>query len=288
MTKRSIKSVGLVIKRDDSEATALGAALAQWLRSRGLDLFAEPEAAAAVGAQPMLKPDLAHCADLIVVLGGDGTLLSIARFVGEREAPILGVNLGALGFLTQAAMDEARSSVERVLEGDYDVDRRITLEAEVTTSDGAVKQKAIRKALNDMVIHKRQLGRLLELDVYADGQHFCSYRADGLIVSTPTGSTAYALSAGGPIIFPTLEVMVLAPICPHTLSNRPVVLPDSCALEIRTHSADHDAMLTADGQEGVALGARDRVRICKGNSSVALVRSSHSYFEIWRNKLRWG
>lgn len=285
---RQIESVGLVVKRGDQRALKLARQLCHWIRSQGLTALVESQFAGQLEAQPHDIRTLAARADLIVVLGGDGTLLSIARFVGEREAPILGVNLGALGFLTQAAMDEARSSVERVLEGDYDVDRRITLEAEVTTSDGAVKQKAIRKALNDMVIHKRQLGRLLELDVYADGQHFCSYRADGLIVSTPTGSTAYALSAGGPIIFPTLEVMVLAPICPHTLSNRPVVLPDSCALEIRTHSADHDAMLTADGQEGVALGARDRVRICKGNSSVALVRSSHSYFEIWRNKLRWG
>jgi NAD+ kinase len=124
--------------------------------------------------------------------------------------------------------------------------------------------------------------------VIADGQSFCSYRADGLIVATPTGSTAYALSAGGPIIFPTLEVVVLAPICPHTLSNRPVVLPDSSVLEIHIQATDHDAMLTADGQEGVSLGAQDRVIICKGRNPVALVRSSHSYFEIWRNKLRWG
>jgi len=288
MAKRAIRSVGMVIKRGHPQAVALAAALAQWLHSRGVELFAEPEVAAPIEAEALAKPELARRADLIVVLGGDGTLLSIARFVGERETPILGVNLGALGFLTQAAMDEARSSVERVLEGDYSVDRRITLEAEISTSDGALKHRAGVKALNDVVIHKRQLGRLLELDVLADGQHFCSYRADGLIVATPTGSTAYALSAGGPIIFPTLEVVVLAPICPHTLSNRPVVLPDSCALEIRVEATDHDAMLTADGQEGVSLGARDRAVICKGAHPVALVRSSHSYFEIWRNKLRWG
>jgi NAD+ kinase len=214
--------------------------------------------------------------------------LSIARFIGERETPLLGVNLGALGFLTQAAMDEARSSVMRVLDGDYSVDRRITLEAEVISDGGRDAHRATLKALNDVVIHQRQLGRLLHMDVTADGQQFCSYRADGLIVATPTGSTAYALSAGGPIIFPTLEVVILAPICPHTLSNRPVVLPDSCALEVRIEAADHDAMLTVDGQEGIALGARDRVMICKGSSTIALVRSSHSYFEIWRNKLRWG
>ncbi len=288
MAKGPIKSVALVIKRSHPQAVALAAALAQWLRSRGVELFAEPEFAPAIEAEPLPKPELAHRADLIVVLGGDGTLLSIARLVGERETPILGVNLGALGFLTQAAMGEARASVERVLEGDFSVDRRITLETEIIPADGPPRHRAALKALNDVVIHKRQIGRLLMLEVIADGQSFCSYRADGLIVATPTGSTAYALSAGGPIIFPTLGVVVLAPICPHTLSNRPVVLPDSCSLEIRIEATDHDAMLTADGQEGVSLGARDRVMVCKGKSSVALVRSSHSYFEIWRNKLRWG
>src|SRR5215469_2733480 len=288
MAKRAIKSVGLVIRRRHPQAVELAAVLAKWLHSRGLELFIEPEVTLPTPAHQLPKPDLAHRADLIVVLGGDGTLLSIARFVGERETPILGVNLGALGFLTQAAMEEARTSVERVLEGDYTVDRRITLEADITSSDGTPKHPAMVKALNDVVIHKRHLGRLMELHVIADGQDFCSYRADGLIVATPTGSTAYALSAGGPIIFPTLEVVLLAPICPHTLSNRPVVLPDSCSLEIHIEATDHDAMLTADGQEGVSLGAKDRVAICKGKSPVALVRSSHSYFEIWRNKLRWG
>jgi NAD+ kinase len=175
-----------------------------------------------------------------------------------------------------------------VLEGNYSVDRRITLEARIISSDGSNRDRGTLQALNDMVIHKRQLGRLLEMDVTADGQHFCSYRADGLIVATPTGSTAYALSAGGPIIFPTLEVVLLAPICPHTLSNRPVVLPDSCCLEVHSQATDHDATLTADGQEAIALGANDRVLISRGKYPVALVRSSHSYFEIWRNKLRWG
>jgi NAD+ kinase len=288
MAKRSIGSVGLVVKRGHSQALALAAALAEWLRSRGVEILAEPEAAARLEAVALAKPALAQHADLLVVLGGDGTLLSIARFVGERETPILGVNLGALGFLTQASMDEARSSIQRVLDGDYTVDRRITLEAKIISADGHDGHRATLKALNDVVIHKRQLGRLLEMEVTADGQQFCSYRADGLIVATPTGSTAYALSAGGPIIFPTLEVVVLAPICPHTLSNRPVVLPDSRTLEVRIDAADHDATLTVDGQEGIALGAHDRVLIGKGSSSVALVGSSHSYFEIWRNKLRWG
>ncbi len=138
------------------------------------------------------------------------------------------------------------------------------------------------------MINKRALGRMLELEVVADRQPFCSYRADGLIVATPTGSTAYALAAGGPIVFPTLEVIVLAPICPHMLSNRPVVLPDSCELEVRVNASDHDATLTLDGQEAAPMGSSDTAIIRKGKSAVVLVRSPHTYFEVWRNKLRWG
>ncbi len=253
-------------------------------------MLAETEAAAALGAIPMTKHELAQRSDLIVVLGGDGTLLSIARFMEGLETPILGVNLGGLGFLTEATTDEAQASIARVLAGDYEVDRRITLEAFVrhTRDDGTTTTGEKFRALNDVVINKRSLGRMLELEVVADQQPFCSYRADGLIVATPTGSTAYALAAGGPIVYPTLEVVVLAPICPHTLSNRPVVLPDSCELEVRVKASDHDAALTLDGQEPAPLGAADAVIICKGKSAVALVRSPHPYFEIWRDKLRWG
>ena len=289
MAKRPIRSVGLVIKRDDSEAFAIAFGLSAWLRSRHIEILAEPEVAAELKAEPLHKRELAHRADLLVVLGGDGTLLSIARFVGERETPILGINLGVLGYLTQAATTEAQSSIERVLEGDFTVDRRITLEARVVSPEGhPARESRIFQALNDMVIHKRQLGRLLDMEVTADRKPFCSYRADGLIVATPTGSTAYALSAGGPIIFPTLGVIVLAPICPHTLSNRPVVLPDSSVLEFAVKASDHEATLIVDGQENIPLGANDRVQIRKGRCCVALVGSSHSYFEIWRNKLRWG
>jgi NAD+ kinase len=225
-----------------------------------------------------------------VVLGGDGTLLSIARLVGERETPILGINLGGLGFLTEITTEEAQAALARVLDGDYEVDRRITLEATVeshATGVGRVDRESFR-ALNDVVINKRALGRMLDLNVVARGERFCSYRADGLIIATPTGSTAYALSAGGPIVFPTLDIVVLAPICPHTLSNRPVVLPDSFEIEVRVKSDDNGAMLTVDGQQTARITSTDTLRVRRGKNPVVLVRSSHSYFEIWRNKLRWG
>ena len=260
------------------------------MRSRHMQVLAEFDVAENIQASPMSKSDLARHSDLIVVLGGDGTLLSIARFIADREVPLLGINLGGLGFLTEATTEDALPALSRVLDGDYQVDRRITLEAELLGPNSGAKPGVDRRfrALNDVVINKRAQGRVLELDVVADGEWFCSYRADGLIVATPTGSTAYALSAGGPIVFPTLHAVVLAPICPHTLSNRPVVVPDTVEVEVRVKASDHDATLTADGQEAALLGAADTVRIRKGKSTVALVRSPHSYFEIWRDKLRWG
>jgi len=290
VAKQKISSVGLVIRRDRPQALSIARGLCRWLRLQSVTVLAEAEPAAALAATPMTKSELARHADLIVVLGGDGTLLSIVRFMEGRETPILGINLGGLGFLTQATTEEAQASIARVLAGDYEVDRRITLEAMVRTTedDGTIRTSENFRALNDVVINKRALGRMLELEILADRQRFCSYRADGLIVSTPTGSTAYALAAGGPIVFPTLEVIVLAPICPHMLSNRPVVLPDSCELEVRVKASDHDAALILDGQEAAPLGAADTAIIRKGKSAVALVRSPHPYFEIWRNKLRWG
>jgi NAD+ kinase len=290
VAKQTIKSVGLIVRRDRPEALAIAVKLCKWLRSEGVTTLAEAEAASALESPAMTKSEIARDADLIVVLGGDGTLLSIARFMEGRETPILGVNLGGLGFLTEATTDEAQASIARVLAGDYEVDRRITLEAVVrrTMEDGTTRSSDKFRALNDVVINKRPVGRMLDLEVTAAGENFCSYRADGLIMATPTGSTGYALSAGGPIVYPTLEVIVLAPICPHTLSNRPVVLPDSFELEVRIKDPDHDATLVLDGQEAALVGAADTAIVRKCRNAVALVRSPHPYFEIWRDKLHWG
>jgi NAD+ kinase len=290
MEAHPIRSVGLVIKRGVDAALEAGRKLSAFLGCRGLEVLAEPEVAAALGALPSAAPELVRRADLIVVLGGDGTLLSVARLVGPRETPILGINLGGLGFLTQARIAEAQDAVARILAGDFTVDRRITLEA-VVERDGRYvegKREQWLPAVNDVVVNKRVLGRTLELEVLADRLPFCWYRADGLIVATPTGSTGYALSAGGPIVFPTLGAIVLAPICPHTLSNRPVVIPDRFEVQVIVKSPDHQASLTLDGSEVATLKLGDSVRVRKGKACVALVSSTHSYFEIWRDKLRWG
>ncbi len=277
----------MVVRQDyPANAIALAAHLCGWLRGEGLVALANPETAARIGATPVSENELMASADLMVVLGGDGTLLGVARHICRRSIPILGINLGGLGFLTEATTDEAMATLARVIEGDYEVDRRIMLEAEIEHGGAAGRTDFI--ALNDVVIVKRPVGRMLTLEVAADHMPFCTYRADGLIVATPTGSTAYALSAGGPIVFPNLGVIVLAPICPHTLSNRPVVLPDSFELEVRVNVDDQGAILTCDGQESAPLTSSDVIRVRRGKYAVALIRSTHPYFEIWRDKLRWG
>lgn len=290
MPRPPIRTIGIVIKRDRQEALELGANLTKWLHERRKKVLAEPSAAEAIGAEPLSHDELARRADLIVVLGGDGTLLGIARRVGRRETPILGINLGGLGFLTEASTSEAKQALERVLEGDFETDRRITLEAEVCRGTGrSVEVVKHCLAVNDAVLNKGPLGRMMQLEVTADGERFCEYRADGLIISTPTGSTAYALSAGGPIVYPSLGVLVLAPICPHTLSNRPVVLPDTFKIEVHVKTPDHDStVFTIDGQESTQLSEDEYVRIRRGRYAVVLIRSPHPYFEIWRDKLRWG
>ncbi len=260
--------------------------LCAWIRSHGLEPIAAVEIAASIGASAEADDRIPQRADLMVVLGGDGTLLGVARKIGALEKPILGINLGGLGFLTEVSTDEAMAMMARVVAGDYAVDGRIMLQAAVhRDGNGAVEEYS---ALNDVVIVKRTVGRMLDLTVVANRIPFCSYRADGLIVATPTGSTAYALSAGGPIVHPSLRAIVLAPICPHTLSNRPVVLPDSFDLKIQVKADDQGAMLTCDGQESAALGPTDTILITRGKFTVSLIRSDHPSFEIWRDKLHWG
>ncbi|HEY9156479.1 NAD(+)/NADH kinase [Candidatus Binatus sp.] len=286
MAKRSIKTVGLVVKYERPDAITIARTLTRLLRSRHKTPLADTETAKKIGAEAVQGHLLADRADLIVVLGGDGTLLGVARLVASKGIPILGVNLGGLGFLTEVAIKEAPAALRRILDGDYQVDRRIMLEAIVERAAEQFTQPFL--ALNDVVVGKGPLGGMLQLDVFAGHKAFCSYRADGLIIATPTGSTAYALSAGGPIVFPTVNAIVVAPICPHTLSNRPVVLPDSFEIEIHVKAPDHDAIFTVDGQESAQLGPTDVIRIHRARHVVSLIRSAHPNFEIWRDKLHWG
>jgi len=279
-----VKHIGVVIKRRQPRAVELARDLLAWLGKRELTAMVEKETAAAIG-HPRGEElgEIVSAADLIVVLGGDGTLLSVARRL-SRPIPILGVNFGGLGFLTAATAGELYATLAKALAGDLPVDNRMTLEVRVAG------RHQVHHVLNDAVIAKgRALARIIGLQVVIGGEEVCTYRADGLIVSTPTGSTAYCLSAGGPLIAPTLDVLVLAPVCPHTLTNRPMVFSASRTVRITVQGADEEVTLTLDGQEAVPLHNHDVVEIRKGSLAVPLVRSPHlTYFDVLRGKLRWG
>ena len=254
--------VGIVAKPDAPRAPEVITRLVEWLNGRGIDVTLEKETA---GIVPVVrtaaanKAELPGLADLLIVLGGDGTLLSMARAVGDLGVPIMGVNLGGLGFLTATTLDEMLPSLEAVLEGRMIVEDRLMLKARVIRNGAIVFE---HMALNDVVITKSAMSRIINLTVSVEGQYATAYRADGLILSTATGSTAYSLSAGGPIVSPALDAIVLTPICSHTLTNRPIVLPASHRIEVTVQS-DQEIMVTVDGQVGVGLRERDVVEVVK-------------------------
>ncbi|MDE2180838.1 MAG: NAD(+)/NADH kinase, partial [candidate division NC10 bacterium] len=246
-----MKRIGIIAKPHKPEARTIIQELLPWLMARGVEAVLDEDTArlaGVAGAQP--KPDLPGLVDFLLVLGGDGTLLSVARLVGIRDVPILGVNLGGLGFLTEVTLEEIYSTLEAVLQGTYEVTQRILLTATVHRQGERIAEYV---ALNDAVINKGVLARMIELETYIDGQYVTTFRADGLILSTPTGSTAYCLAAGGPIVYPTLRALVVAPICPHTLTLRPIVIPDTAKVEIVQSSTDENTCLTMDGQVGFTL-----------------------------------
>jgi NAD+ kinase len=280
------KIVGLVVKRQRAEAATLAGTLAAHLRSRGVTVLVEPEMAALAGVQVVDKSTMVRTADLIVVLGGDGTLLGVGRLAGARELHVLGINLGGLGFLTEVSIDDAIPALERVFAGEYQLDRRTTLAVRVLRQGVVV---ASSQVLNDAVINKSALARIIDLHTSVDDEYLCVYKADGLIVATPTGSTAYSLSAGGPLVGPGVAVMLLAPICPHTLTLRPLVLADTSIVRVQLRAPDQEVFLTLDGQEGIPLVDGDVVEVARSPHVVALVRTvARSVLGVLRDKLHWG
>jgi len=280
-----IRVVGLVAKYQEPKAAEMVRWLAPWLKQRRKKVLVEDGVVRGAGVS-CTKKQLAAEADLIISLGGDGTLLNIAPLVERPDVPILGVNLGGLGFITEVAVDELESVLAKTLEGDYEVEKRMTLEVRVNTKNGKLRKFRV---LNDAVIAKGARSRIIDLETYVGDDYLCTYRADGLIISTPTGSTAYSLAAGGPILEPALGAIILSPICPHTLTNRPIVVPNKSTIQVTLRSFGDTVILIPDGQPGVRLNNGDQVEARDFGLPVSLIKlPSRSYYEILRNKLKWG
>ena len=282
-----MKKIGIIAK-NIPKAQKAAQKLAKWLTARGRSVFIDSTTAAAIKTQGYDREKIPSLVDMIIVLGGDGTLLAAARAVSEakKDVPILGVNLGSLGFMAEVSLDELYDNLEKAIAGKLEAEARMMLTASVVRND---KRLARYTVLNDAVINKGALARMMELEVSVDDGYLTTIKSDGLILSTPTGSTAYSLSAGGPIIHPTIRCFVLTPICPHTLSNRPIALPDTSVVTVRLVSKSEDVTLTLDGQSGFPLRRYDVVEIKKSASRVKLIKHpKKSYYEILRTKLRWG
>lgn len=283
-----MKTIGIISKPQQDPIRQIVPALLEWLKQRQIAALCDQETADCVGPVCPVhsREELAARADMLLVLGGDGTLLAVARAAGDHDVPVLPVNLGSLGFLTSVKLDELYTVLEEVQAGQHRISERIQVDTEVHRGSAVI---ARNRALNDAVLSKATLARIIDMELSIDGRYVCSYRADGLIIATPTGSTAYSLSAGGPIVYPTVDAFLVTPICPHSLTNRPLVIPDSMTLELAFQASDNAAYLTLDGQVGVELQAGDRVVIRKAAKRLKLVRPLRkTYFEILRNKLKWG
>ncbi|MBF0369615.1 MAG: NAD(+)/NADH kinase [Magnetococcales bacterium] len=287
----SMKQIGIITKRSDPRAIEASRDLAIWLEQRGRGVTICEEVAKRPGLPSAIQIEttpegLTQGQDLVVVIGGDGTFIGAARAVGDRNVPLLGINMGRLGFLTEVAHDDIYAAFEAILAGHHKTETRMILEISVVRDDVEVLS---RRVLNDVVIHKGELARMIEFEVAIDDQFVFSSRADGLIVSTPTGSTAYSLSAGGPIIHPSLDAILLVPICPHTLTNRPIAVPGQGTATITLTPDGQDRLLTLDGQSGFPLLHRDRILIRQSERRLRILhRADRNYYDVLRNKLRWG
>lgn len=284
-----IKTVGIISRPRRDDIALVVPPLIHWLKAHGAEVICDSETSDCIGplaGETCKREELPGCTDLLIVLGGDGTLLSAARLAAERGVPILAVNLGGMGFLTTVPQDEIYSILEEIVAGRHRVSERVMLQAEIVRA-GSVARRQI--ALNDAVLNKAALARIMDLELRIDGEYVTTYKADGLILSTPTGSTAYSLAAGGPIVYPIVEAFVVTPICPHTLTNRPLVVPDSVTIEVDCKAQDNLVFLTLDGQVGVELARGDHIRVRKAPEKLHLVRpAKKTYYHILRNKLKWG
>ncbi|MBZ5545742.1 MAG: NAD(+)/NADH kinase [Acidobacteriia bacterium] len=283
-----IKRIGIISKPKKTEIREIVPPLIEWLRERDVEVFIDKETGSIIerSERSLSRNEMPGRVDLLIVLGGDGTLLATARALNRKPVPILAVNLGGLGFLTVITREELYATLELALAGNLQTEKRVQIEGELVRADETISSFL---ALNDVVLNKGAISRILDFDVLVDGRFISTYKSDGLIVSTPTGSTAYSLAAGGPIVAPSVEAFIVTPICAHTLTNRPLVLPDTVQIEVIVKSLREAAYLTVDGQVGLAAHSEDVVRLRKAPSCVEIVQPPNKdYFEILRQKLKWG
>lgn len=282
-----IRTVGIVSKPNVERAKSIVPGLVDWLAQRGIAVRVDEQTACYGHLKEWVARERVPVdTDLVIVLGGDGTLLSAARAIGGAKTPLLAVNLGGLGFLTSITVEELYPELERCLNGEQRIGKRRMLRCEIVR--GGVRVSSY-EALNDAVITKTSLARIIDVAVHVDAHFVSNYKADGLIVSTPTGSTAYSLSAGGPIIFPNVDALSITPICPHMLTHRPVILPGDSEIQLVNRALDNDAYLTIDGQVGEALMSGDEVRCALSSNEIRLVRPPRlRFFDVLREKLKWG
>jgi NAD+ kinase len=282
-----IKKIGIFCKPKAPSASDILGKLIPWLRKKNYLIFLDTSTAAIIGETSTHdKRSVSEQADLLVALGGDGTLLGVARAAHPYNVPILAVNLGNLGFLAAISIEELYPTLENILAGKFEIENRMLLNACVWRNGDKVENHNV---LNDIVINKSVVARVINLQVFVNDQYMTSYRADGLIIATPTGSTAYSLSAGGPIIHPSMHTLVLSPICPLMLTNRSILIPDQSVIQVKLSGKYDDVRITLDGQEGYDMKAEDILEIKKTKTTLQLIRGPNkNYYQILRDKLHWG
>lgn len=286
--EKTFQTIGILSRPRREQLSVVVPPLLKWLEKRGIKTVLDEETAAALstGSKGQPRSAVADASQFLLVLGGDGTMLAAARLAAPRQIPILPINMGSLGFLTSFTLDELYPALEETLAGNSSVSQRVMLQAELIRTGSVIESQ---RALNDVVIHKGALARMIQLELSINSDFVCRYRADGLIVSSPTGSTAYSLSAGGPIVHPAVEAFIITPICPHMLTDRPVVVRDYCCLEVKLNGDAESVYLTLDGQRALPLEPTDTVRVARAKEQLQLIQPPKKpYFEILRNKLKWG
>ncbi|MGC8767795.1 NAD(+)/NADH kinase [Calditerrivibrio sp.] len=281
-----MKNIAIVAKPHADNIKGLIKSVIDFLTKHGIDYLLEDRAASVMGVEPVSIDKVRELSDAAIVLGGDGTLISAIRIFDEKEIPILGVNLGRLGFLTETRIDEISTALKNMISGEYTIEKRLKLCSEIYLNGDVTFHASV---INDVVINKGALARIIDIELFVNDCFVNRYRADGLIISTPTGSTAYNLAAGGPIIYPTLNNIIITPICPHSLSNRPIVLDADVCITMKVLNNDEKVFITYDGQIGKRLDKDEIIKIKRSSYYINLVvPKDRNYFSVLREKLGWG